>query len=66
VRLIEIILQQLATPRADEWSKFANTLQELKFNQVEEEVDKVTMSAGQGCGLSSLASSLASSPNPIR
>ncbi|XP_065337514.1 cytoplasmic dynein 1 intermediate chain isoform X29 [Cloeon dipterum] len=58
--------EQLATPRADEWSKFANTLQELKFNQVEEEVDKVTMSAGQGSGLSSLASSLSSSPNPIR
>ncbi|XP_059487688.1 cytoplasmic dynein 1 intermediate chain isoform X15 [Neocloeon triangulifer] len=58
--------EQLAMPRADEWSKFANTLQELKFNQVEEEVDKVTMSAGQGSGLSSLASSLSSSPNPIR
>ncbi|KAF4516881.1 hypothetical protein B566_EDAN011225 [Ephemera danica] len=60
------VYDQLANPRIDEWSKFAHTLQELKFNQVEEEVDKATMgSAGPG-SLSSLASSLSPSPNPIR
>jgi hypothetical protein len=61
-----MMFQHLAQPRHDEWSKFANTLQELKFNQVEEEVDKATMSSTPGSGLSSLASSLSPSPNPMR
>ncbi|XP_066993340.1 cytoplasmic dynein 1 intermediate chain isoform X4 [Anabrus simplex] len=52
--------EQLAQPRHDEWSKFAYTLQELKNNQADDEIDKLNMNSGPS-SLSSLTS-LSSSP----
>jgi len=37
--------EQLAMPRNDEWSKFAQTLQELKNNQGDEDLDGSSLSA---------------------
>nr|CAD7454623.1 unnamed protein product [Timema tahoe] len=51
---------QLAQPRHDEWNKFVYTLQELKNNQADEEIDKLNLGSGPG-SLSSL-SSLSSTP----
>nr|CAD7428134.1 unnamed protein product [Timema monikensis] len=52
--------EQLAQPRHDEWNKFVYTLQELKNNQADEEIDKLNLGSGPG-SLSSL-SSLSSTP----
>merc|ERR1712059_93896 len=32
--------EQLAVPQPDEWNKFAHTLQELKNNKIEEDLDR--------------------------
>lgn len=49
--------QQLAHPRHDEWNRFVYTLQELKSNQTDEELEKLSANAGSGpSSLSSLAS----------
>jgi dynein intermediate chain len=57
------MLQQLSQPRIDDWSKFVYTLQELRNNQTDEEIDKLNLSASSSTGLSNLASL---SPNPLR
>ncbi|XP_023235090.1 cytoplasmic dynein 1 intermediate chain 1-like [Centruroides sculpturatus] len=44
--------EQLANPKSDEWSQFVQTLQELKNNQVDKNID--------------LMYTLSSSPSPIR
>lgn len=51
--LFILFLQQLALPRNDEWSKFVNTLQEIKNNQADVELDG---------SLSSSFSSLSTAP----
>jgi dynein intermediate chain len=56
------MLQQLSQPRIDDWSKFVYTLQDLKNNQTDEEIDKLNLSSS-GTGISNLASL---SPNPSR
>ncbi|XP_063227692.1 cytoplasmic dynein 1 intermediate chain isoform X5 [Bacillus rossius redtenbacheri] len=56
--------EQLAQPRHDEWTKFMYTLQELKNNQADEEIDKLNMSSGQS-GIGSLGS-LGSLSTPLR
>ncbi|XP_034247696.1 cytoplasmic dynein 1 intermediate chain-like isoform X13 [Thrips palmi] len=49
--------EQLAHPRHDEWNRFVYTLQELKSNQTDEEMEKLSGSAVSGPNsLSSLAS----------
>jgi dynein intermediate chain len=57
------MLQQLSQPRIDDWSKFVYTLQELRNNQTDEEIDKLNLSSSSSTGLSNLASL---SPNPLR
>jgi dynein intermediate chain len=57
------MLQQLSQPRIDDWSKFVYTLQELRNNQADEEIDKLNLSSSSSTGLSNLASL---SPNPLR
>lgn len=52
--------EQLAQPRIDDWNKFLFTLQDLKNNQTDEEIDKLPINSGPG-SLSSLTS-LSSSP----
>jgi hypothetical protein len=58
-----VMLQQLSQPRIDDWSKFVYTLQELRNNQTDEEIDKLNLSSSSSTGLSNLASL---SPNPLR
>ncbi|XP_049836163.1 cytoplasmic dynein 1 intermediate chain isoform X13 [Schistocerca gregaria] len=48
--------EQLAQPRLDEWSKFVYTLQELRNNQADDDIDKLSVNSGPG-SLSSLSSS---------
>ncbi|XP_069674921.1 cytoplasmic dynein 1 intermediate chain isoform X6 [Periplaneta americana] len=55
--------EQLAQPRHDEWNKFVYTLQELKNNQADEEIDKLNLSPSGPSSLGNLASL---SPNPLR
>lgn len=55
--------EQLSQPRIDDWSKFVYTLQELRNNQTDEEIDKLNLSSSSTTGLSNLASM---SPNPLR
>lgn len=55
--------EQLSQPRIDDWSKFVYTLQELRNNQADEEIDKLNLSSSSSTGLSNLASL---SPNPLR
>lgn len=51
------VFQQLAHPRHDEWNRFVYTLQELKSNQTDEEMEKLSGNAASGpSSLSSLAS----------
>jgi dynein intermediate chain len=57
------MLQQLSQPRIDDWSKFVYTLQELRNNQTDEEIDKLNLTSSSSTGLSNLASL---SPNPSR
>jgi len=38
--------EQLAVPQPDEWNKFAHTLQELKNNKIEEDLDRGLSGAG--------------------
>jgi dynein intermediate chain len=57
------MLQQLSQPRIDDWSKFVYTLQELRNNQTDEEIDKLNLTSSSTTGLSNLASL---SPNPLR
>jgi len=53
----DVCLQQLAHPRHDEWSRFVYTLQELKNNQADEEIDKLSgNSSDPPSSLSSLVS----------
>ncbi|XP_071444751.1 cytoplasmic dynein 1 intermediate chain isoform X5 [Hetaerina americana] len=47
--------EQLAQPRHDEWTKLVYTLQELKNNQADEEIDKLSLSSGASSGFSSLS-----------
>jgi dynein intermediate chain len=58
-----MMLQQLSQPRIDDWSKFVYTLQELKNNQADEEIDKLNLSSSGPSSLGNLASL---SPNPLR
>ncbi|GLG92754.1 Dynein intermediate chain, cytosolic [Gryllus bimaculatus] len=54
--------EQLAQPRHDEWSKFGYTVQELKNNQTEEDLDKSKLiDSGLGSSLVNLASLSSSS-----
>ncbi|PNF37519.1 Cytoplasmic dynein 1 intermediate chain [Cryptotermes secundus] len=55
--------EQLSQPRIDDWSKFVYTLQELKNNQADEEIDKLNLSSSGPSSLGNLASL---SPNPLR
>lgn len=56
--------EAISQPRVDEWNKFMHTLQELKHNQVDEEIEKAA-SSGYGSGPSSISSLPASlSPAP--
>ncbi|PSN45580.1 Cytoplasmic dynein 1 intermediate chain [Blattella germanica] len=55
--------EQLAQPRHDEWSKFVYTLQELKNNQADEEIDKLNLNSSGPASLGNLSSL---SPNPLR
>lgn len=55
--------EQLSQPRIDDWSKFVYTLQELRNNQTDEEIDKLNLTSSSTTGLSNLASL---SPNPLR
>jgi len=49
--------EQLAQPRMDDWNKMLGTLQELKNNQADEEMDKMTtMSSSAPNSLSSIVS----------
>jgi len=65
--------EQLAVPQPDEWNKFAHTLQELKNNKIEEDLDRgLTGGVGVLGGLSSHSSltsgyqsSLASGPSSL-
>jgi len=43
--------EQLAVPQPDEWNKFAHTLQELKNNKIEEDLDRGLSGAGHHSGL---------------
>ena len=57
--------EQLANPAADEWSKFTHTLQDIKNNKAEEDMDKFVGSGGvtaSGPGSLPSLSSLSSSP----
>lgn len=47
--------EQLSQPRHDEWNRMVCTLQELKNNQADEEMDKISLSSGPG-SLSSITS----------
>lgn len=47
--------EQLSQPRHDEWNRMMCTLQELKNNQADEEMDKISLSSGPG-SLSSITS----------
>lgn len=67
------VFQQLAVPRADEWTRMVHTLQELHQNQLDEDMDKMSFgvggSLGSGPGSSSLGigssiSQLASTTSP--
>jgi dynein intermediate chain len=58
-----LMFQQLSQPRLDDWSKFVYTLQELKNNQADEEIDKLNLSSSGPSSLGNLASL---SPNPLR
>jgi dynein intermediate chain len=60
---LDVLLQQLSQPRIDDWSKFVYTLQELKNNQTDEEIDKLNLTSSSSTGLSNLPSL---SPNPSR
>uniref|UniRef100_A0A1B6CBH8 Cytoplasmic dynein intermediate chain n=1 Tax=Clastoptera arizonana TaxID=38151 RepID=A0A1B6CBH8_9HEMI len=40
--------EQLAQPRIDDWNKMVTTLQELKNNQADEEMDKLSLNSGPG------------------
>ncbi|XP_021940522.1 cytoplasmic dynein 1 intermediate chain-like isoform X8 [Zootermopsis nevadensis] len=55
--------EQLSQPRLDDWSKFVYTLQELKNNKADEEIDKLNLSSSGPSNLGNLASL---SPNPLR
>lgn len=55
--------EQLSQPRIDDWSKFVYTLQELRNNQTDEEIDKLNLTSSSNTGLSNLSSL---SPNPLR
>lgn len=48
--------EQLSQPRHDEWNRMMCTLQELKNNQADEEMDKISLSSGPGSLPSSIAS----------
>jgi len=52
--------EQLSSPKQDEWGKFTNTLQELKNNQTDEDVERASINSGSLSSLSSLTS------NPLR
>ncbi|KAL0268610.1 UNVERIFIED_CONTAM: hypothetical protein PYX00_010474 [Menopon gallinae] len=57
--------EALSQPRLDEWNIFMDTLQELKHNQADEEIEKAA-SSGYGSGpssLSSLPTSLSPAPS---
>ena len=57
--------EALCQPRVDEWNKFMYTLQELKHNQADEEIEKAA-SSGYGSGpssISSLPTSLSPAPS---
>ena len=72
--LILQFLQQLAVPRADEWTRLVHTLQELHQNQLDEDMEKLNFgvggsSLGSGPGSSSIGigssiSQLASTTSP--
>jgi len=52
--------EQLAMPQPDEWNKFAHTLQELKNNKIEEDLDRGLHVGGAGLHHSVAASMQAS------
>lgn len=68
--------EQLAVPRADEWTRLVHTLQDLRQNQLDEDLDKMnfgtgmsSLGGGGGSGSSSLGigssiSQLASTTSP--
>ncbi|XP_077293131.1 cytoplasmic dynein 1 intermediate chain short wing isoform X3 [Arctopsyche grandis] len=58
------VAEHLATPRHDDWNKFVYTMQELKNNQADDEMDKLNLSATSGPSSLSSMSSLTS--NPLR
>nr|CAG4640756.1 EOG090X03UT [Eulimnadia texana] len=57
----------LATPRADEWTRFVHTLQELRQNQLDDDMDKLNFGSGAGIpiGLSSNISQATSPPSSL-
>nr|CAG4643115.1 EOG090X03UT [Ilyocryptus agilis] len=66
--------EQLAVPKADEWSRLVHTLQELHQNQLDEDLDKLNFGVGGGAlgsgpgssslGIGSSISQLASTTSP--
>jgi len=50
--------EQLAVPRADEWTRLVHTLQELRQNQLDEDMDKMNFGLGTGGTGSTGSSSL--------
>ena len=52
------ILQQLAVPRADEWTRLVHTLQELHQNQLDEDMEKLNFGVGSSLGSGPASSSL--------
>lgn len=58
------VAEHLANPRHDDWNKFVYTLQELKNNQADDEMDKLNLSAPSGP--SSLTSLTSIASNPLR
>lgn len=44
VIIVSFILQNFAHPRHDEWNKFLYTTQELRNNQVDEDLEKLNLS----------------------
>nr|SVE75042.1 EOG090X03UT [Daphnia dolichocephala] len=50
--------EQLAVPRADEWTRLVHTLQELHQNQLDEDMEKLNFGIGSGLGSGPASSSL--------
>nr|SVE75672.1 EOG090X03UT [Daphnia hispanica] len=50
--------EQLAVPRADEWTRLVHTLQELHQNQLDEDMEKMNFGAGSSLGSGPASASL--------